>query len=82
MIEKLKPVKLGYGDGLIGEHPSPPSEMMDKINELVEAVNKISKHYEITTDNCYCYCHQAKPGEAYSCSGCIHCKGYEVKSTH
>lgn len=28
-------------------------------------------------EDCYCYCHQAKQGEVYSCSGCIHCRGFE-----
>lgn len=32
-----------------------------------------------TSVACTCYCHIAKDGETYTTSGCIHCKGYEIK---
>jgi hypothetical protein len=79
MIEKFE-----IGDGLEWSEDTPQG----KINQLIEdneklwkVVNKqkrmIINLYELSKlpreDEGGCYCHQAKPGENYSASGCIHC---------
>lgn len=38
----------------------------------------MTKETPMEETKCSCYCHQAKNGESYITSGCIHCKGYEI----
>lgn len=43
MIEKLEPVFEKCSDGVARQFPPHPYDMMKKINELVEAVNRMEK---------------------------------------
>lgn len=71
-----------------------PSERIKEISEKIKVdfpnallgngidaiINYLDEEYERNNRNCNCYCHQAKDGETYTTLGCIHCKGYEVRS--
>lgn len=46
MIEKLDTVLEHCSDGVVKEYPPHPFVLMDKINELVEAVNRLERIVE------------------------------------
>lgn len=46
MIEKLDTVWEHCSDGVVREYPPHPFTLMDKLNELVEAVNRMEKQIE------------------------------------
>ena len=46
MIEKLESVFEKCYDGVTREYPPHPFTLMEKINELIEAVNRLEKQIE------------------------------------
>lgn len=46
MIEKLDTVCEHCSDGVVKEYPPHPFVLMEKINELVEAVNRLEQQIE------------------------------------
>ena len=46
MIEKLKTIKERFFNNIENEHPPDGFEMMLKINEIIDQVNKLEKEFQ------------------------------------